>query len=92
MLDVLFKEIPDKDWLNPITTKRVNELFIIRAKERWQGDDKWALEGGWLDNRPDIVAWLRWTYWKHSKKRITEVEGFRILVVYWFTCFADHVV
>jgi hypothetical protein len=56
-----------------VIVKRVEEQYILRAKERWEGpDERWALEGEWLNNRPDIVAWLRSTYWKHNQKRVKE--------------------
>jgi len=58
-----------------VIAKRVEEQYILRAKERWEGpDERWALEGEWLNNRPDIVAWLRSTYWKHNQKRIKETQ------------------
>jgi hypothetical protein len=58
-----------------VIAKRVEEQYILRAKERWEGpDERWALEGEWLNNRPDIVAWLRSTYWKHNQKRIKESQ------------------
>jgi hypothetical protein len=58
-----------------VIAKRVEQEYITRAKVRWGGpDERWALEGEWLTNRADIVAWLRSTYWKHNQKRIKETQ------------------
>jgi hypothetical protein len=72
IFDELFLNDPSQDWLNPIFTERVEKEFIILAKERWQrDDDKWILEGGWLDKPADIVTWMRCKYWKDKRSGIS---------------------
>ncbi|KAF4637147.1 hypothetical protein G7Y89_g930 [Cudoniella acicularis] len=77
IFDAIYKDIEGKDWLNPATAQRVEEDFVARAQGRWGGvDERWVLSGQWLNSRPDIVTWMRSTYWKHNKKRLEEDQQY----------------
>jgi hypothetical protein len=30
--------------------------------------ESWVLEGGWIEKRADLVAWMRSAYWKSNRK------------------------
>tara|TARA_R110002060_G_scaffold22364_5_gene30343 strand:+ start:289 stop:594 length:306 start_codon:yes stop_codon:yes gene_type:complete len=58
----------NKDWLNPTISAAVDRAFVGHARDRWdQPEDAWVLAGDWLEQRPDIVAWMRKAYWRHNK-------------------------
>lgn len=69
---MIYHEVDDKDWLNPSVMDKVEAKFIEKAQQKWSAEDKqWAIDGGWLTNRDDIVSWMRSIYWKHNKKRLS---------------------
>ncbi|PVH80275.1 hypothetical protein DL98DRAFT_654880 [Cadophora sp. DSE1049] len=76
--DAVLEDLPNKDWLNPTVAKAVDEAFVARAWDKWrQPEDLWVLAGGWLTQRPDIVAWMRKAYWKcnqYTRKRTTTAK------------------
>lgn len=71
IMDTLYFEIDNKDWLNPVTANTVDAKFIEKAQNIFTEQNSWVLAGNWLEERSDIVAWLRSSYWKYNKKRIT---------------------
>ncbi|RDL31547.1 uncharacterized protein BP5553_09756 [Venustampulla echinocandica] len=70
IFDSIYESVSDKDWLHPVTMETVDKQFIARANEKWGlPNEKWILEGEWLQRRPDLLTWMRWAYWKLSKQR-----------------------
>ena len=46
----------------------LEQKFINLAPLRWKGtEDECYLEGGWVTDYPEIVSWMRVSYWKHNK-------------------------
>jgi hypothetical protein len=74
ILDSVYDQIVDKDWLKPSVAAIVEQQFITRSRLRWGGPgEKWALQVDWLSNRPELMAWMGSSYWRHSNHRRVKV-------------------
>jgi len=62
--------------MHPSTFKFAEQEFVKKVKLKWSGPlDEWILKGDWLDNRADIVSWMRASYWRSNKHKWIEKKG-----------------
>ena len=80
-MESIYEKIVLREWTHPATNALADSEFVEKAKLKWGQNrkDDWILVGEWLDNRPDIVSWIRNAYWRsHKQKWIggAEHEGY----------------